>query len=478
MTDPHVFVIMGGTGDLAARKLLPSLYRLHADGSASPTILATGSRQHTDAEYQDWAVAALARAGVASEAAAEWAESHVLYQRLARDAESLQPLRERIEKVEAERQLPGNRAFYLALPPVAFEPAITGLSAIGLSEGPGWTRLVVEKPLGTDLATAHSLNETIESGFAESQVYRIDHYLGKETVQNLLNFRFTNPMFESLWNRDRIESVEILVAESLGIGSRAGFYDRTGALRDMVQNHLTQLLALIAMEPPNSFDAERIRNEKVKVIEAIAPISDENVVYGQYAAGAIDGESVVGYCQEEGVADDSTTPTFVGIKAFVNTWRWEGVPFVLRTGKRLPNRLTQIALTFREPALCFFHGESDSCEVQKNVLLITLQPEEGFSLAFNVKSPHRDTKLDAQALRFSYSDSYGRLPEAYQTLLLDVMLGDQTLFVRADEVEASWKLYQPLLDHHPTPVPYAAGTWGPAELEQGIALCGDDWMDR
>ncbi len=478
MVDPHLFVILGGTGDLAARKLLPSLYRLASEGSADPVILAIGSRSQTDGDYQGWAVEALVRADINEADARAWAEDKLLYEQVARDAATYEGLRKRIEQIESDRGLPGNRAFYLALPPAAFAPTIDGLRDCGLNDGPGWTRLVVEKPIGTDLATAHELNETVGRAFPESQVYRIDHYLGKETVQNLLNFRFTNPMFESLWNRDRIESVEIVVAEALGIGSRAGYYDKSGALRDMVQNHLTQLLALIAMEPPNSFDSERIRNEKVKVVEAIAPIALENVVFGQYGPGEIDGKRVPGYRDEEGVADDSKTPTFVGIKTYVNTWRWEGVPFVLRTGKRLPKRLTQIALTFREPALCFFHGESDSCEVQNNMLLITLQPDEGFSLAFNVKSPDRESKLDAQALRFSYSDAYHTLTEAYQTLLLDVMEGDQTLFVRADEVEASWRLYQPLLDHHPEPHVYAAGTWGPAALDQGIALCGSEWMGR
>ena len=309
-------------------------------------------------------------------------------------------------------------------------------------------------------------------------MYRIDHYLGKETVQNLLNFRFANPMFESIWNRDRIESVEITVAEDLGIGTRAAYYDNAGALRDMVQNHLTQLLALVAMEPPNSFEAERVRNEKVKVIEAIAPIQSVDLVFGQYGPGSIGGESVPGYRNEDGVADDSKTPTFVGIRAHVNTWRWEGVPFLLRTGKRLPKRLTQIALTFRRPALCFFHGEADQCEVHPNTLLITLQPDEGFSLGFNVKSPVHEEQLDLQSLRFAYEDAYRQLSDAYQTLILDVMQGDQTLFVRADEVEASWKLYDPLLDYHPEPHPYAAGTWGPAALDQGIALSGSAWMNR
>ena len=480
MVDRHLFVILGGTGDLAARKLLPALYRLITENNIgdSATILAAATSELTDDEYRKWARHSLSEAGVDGDSLDAWNDSKVFYQSITRDPGTHADLRTRIEEIEKDQDLPGNRTFYLALPPAAFGPTIVGLGKAGLNRGPGWTKLVIEKPIGTNLATARALNETVHAHFDESQVYRIDHYLGKETVQNLLNFRFANPMFESLWNRDRVESVEITVAEDLGIGTRAGYYDKTGALRDMVQNHLTQLLALIAMEPPNSFDAERVRNEKVKVVEAIAPIDRANVVFGQYLAGSVGGEDVPGYCQEEGVDAGSRTPTFVGIKAFVDTWRWEGVPFVLRTGKRLPKRLTQIALTFRRPALCFFHGEPDACEVHRNTLLITLQPNEGFSLAFNVKSPDQEDQLDAQALHFSYGDAYRSLPDAYQTLILDVMEGDQTLFVRADEVEASWKLYDPLLDYHPEPYPYAAGTWGPATLDQGIALSGSAWMDR
>lgn len=246
----------------------------------------------------------------------------------------------------------------------------------------------------------------------------------------------------------------------------------------MVQNHLTQLLALIAMEPPSAFDAKQVRNEKVKVIDAIAPIEKGNVVFGQYDAGMIDGREVAGYREEEGVVENSKTSTFVGIKTYVDTWRWEGVPFYLRTGKRLPKRLTQIAMTFRRPALCFFHGERDSCIVHPNTLLITLQPDEGFSLAFNVKSPEHHALLDLQMLRFRYSEAYRSLPDAYQTLILDVIEGDQTLFIHADEVEASWKLYDPLLTYQPEPHRYAAGTWGPAALDQGVALGDGAWMLR
>jgi glucose-6-phosphate 1-dehydrogenase len=272
--------------------------------------------------------------------------------------------------------------------------------------------------------------------------------------------------------------VAITVAEDLGIGGRAGYYDHAGVVRDMVQNHLTQLLALVAMEPPNVFDADQIRDEKVKVIEAVASIEPDHVVYGQYDPGTVNGTPVPGYLEEQGIASDSVTSTFVAMRLYVDSWRWEGIPFYLRTGKRLPERFTQIAVTFREPALCVFHGRRDDCVHEPDVLLIILEPDEGFSLRFNVRSPEDEAKIDAQSLHFRYSDVYGKLRDAYQTLILDILEGDQTLFVRADEVEASWRLYDPLLEHRAEPIRYAAGTWGPPEMDQGVPLGGDDWLHR
>ena len=475
--DRHVFVIFGGTGDLARRKLIPSLYRLiTANGIADRCILlGVAPTDLDDAAYRTWARSALEKTGLDDADLEGWCNENVFYQTLDPDPGSHERLRGRIETIEADRHLPGNRVFYLALPPSVFPDAITGLGEAGLNESPGWTRLVIEKPIGTDLESAGELNALVHGFFDETQVYRIDHYLGKETVQNLLAFRFANPMFESVWNRERVESVEITVAEDLGIGTRAGYYETAGALRDMVQNHLTQVLALVAMEPPSSFDAERIRNEKVKVVEAIAPIRRENVVFGQYDAGSIDGVAVPGYRDEEGVAVNSRTPTFVGLKLEVDTWRWRGVPFYLRTGKRLPKRLTQIAVTFQRPPLCIFHGERDACVVNPNVLLITLQPDEGFTLQFNVKAPGEALMLDSQALGFSHGTVYGTLPDAYQALILDVIEGDQTLFVRADEVAASWRLYDPLLSDITEPHRYDAGTWGPAAMDQRVALGGKAW---
>jgi glucose-6-phosphate 1-dehydrogenase len=474
MVDPHLFVIFGGTGDLAERKLFPSLVRLISDEGATDRCVVLGVSRHEtgDAGYREWARAALVESGFSDDGVGRWCEENLHHQALDGSAAGFDSLRARIEAIEAERGMAGNRVFYLAIPPGAFTPTIEGLGASGLNRSEGWVKVVVEKPFGTDLESARALNALLLAQFDESEIYRIDHYLGKATVQNLLTFRFTNPMFERLWNRDRVSGVEITVAEDHGIGGRAGYYERAGVVRDMVQNHLTQLLALVAMEPPNVFDADRIRDEKVKVVTAVAAIDPGDVVYGRYEAGSFDGRIVPGYLEEPGVSPDSTTPTFVGIRLYVDSWRWQGIPFLLRTGKRLPERSTHITVTFREPAICVFHGRRDDCVHEPDVLLIILEPDEGFSIRFNVKSPDEDTTIDTQSLHFRYSDVYGELPDAYQTLILDILEGDQTLFVRADEVEASWHLYDPLLEQTPKLVGYAAGTWGPPEMDQGVPLGG------
>jgi glucose-6-phosphate 1-dehydrogenase len=478
--DPHLFVIFGGTGDLAQRKLVPSLFRLITDELAADkcVVLGVGRKDIGDEGYRNLIQEALVAGGLDREETAPWCASRVEYHAMAPGADGYRGLRRRIEAIEAKRALPGNRVFYLATPPGVFAATIEGLGASGLSQGGGWARVVVEKPFGTDLSTARDLNRLLLTYFDESQIYRIDHYLGKATVQNLLTFRFANPIFERLWNRDRVAQVEITVAEALGIEGRAGYYDHAGAVRDMVQNHLTQLLALVAMEPPNVFDADHIRNEKVKVIESIAPIRADDVVYGQYVAGSMNGSPVPGYHHEQGVDPGSVTATFVGLRMYVDTWRWEGIPFLVRTGKRLPERFTRIAVTFREPALCVFHGRRDDCVHQPDVLLIILEPDEGFSLRFNVKSPENESQLDAQTLHFRYSDVYGALRDAYQTLILDILEGDQTLFVRADEVEASWRVYDHLVEQQPVPIRYPAGSWGPAAMDQGVSLGGEQWMRR
>ena len=476
--DRHLFVIFGGTGDLAESKLIPSLYRLMAGrGEAGRSVVLGLSRHEVgDGPFREWTLEALTASGLSGEEVAQWCGSNVYHQAISDRAEDYATLRNRIEAIELERGLTGNRVFYLATPPRAFSSTIEGLGSAGLNQSEGWVRVVVEKPFGTDLGTARDLNELLLSWFDESQIFRIDHYLGKATVQNLLAFRFTNPMFERLWNRDRVAHIEITVAEDGGIGDRAAYYDHAGVVRDMVQNHLTQLLALVAMEPPNVFDADRIRDEKVKVIKSIAPINSGDVVYGQYASGGAKG-SASGYLEENGVPADSKTPTFVGIRVYVDSWRWQGVPFLLRTGKRLPERLTQIAITFREPALCVLHGLRDDC-ANPDVLLIILEPDEGFSLRFNVRSPADESRVDSQALHFRYSDVYDELPPAYLTLILDILEGDQTLFVRADEVEASWRVYDPVLAQPLQPIKYAAGTWGPAAMDQGEPIGGEEWRHR
>jgi glucose-6-phosphate 1-dehydrogenase len=361
--------------------------------------------------------------------------------------------------------LPGNRVFYLALPPLAFVAAVESLGTIGLNEGPGWTRIVCEKPFGHDHDSAVELNRRIHRYFDESQTYRIDHYLGKETVRNLLAFRFANTIFESVWNRQHVGSVEIIVAESIGVDGRGEFYDQTGAFRDMVQNHLSQLLTLTAMEVPPSLDADAIRDEKVKVLRSVSPISPDDIELGQYAEGLVDEQPVEGYLDESGVAPGSTTETFVAMRVNVANSRWQGVPFLLRTGKRMPERTTQIAINFRCPVLAMFQAR-ESAEVHANALVLTLQPDEGFDLRFEVKLPGEGLRLQTQSLSFKYADVFERLPEAYETLLLDVITGDQTLFVRADEVEESWRLYAPLLEALPAPNPYAAGTLGPSQASR------------
>jgi len=465
--DPHLFVIFGGTGDLTRRKLLPALAELASRGRLprGTAVLALGRAEQSGDDFRANARQSLVDAGLDAGDASSWCESRLFYHRL--DSESpagFAALRDRIESVEGAGDLTGHRVFYLALPPAVFGPTIEGLGAAGLNEGPGRTRLVVEKPFGTDLESAIELNRQAHRYFREDQVYRIDHYLGKETVQNLLVFRFANPIFESLWNRDRIHRVQITVAEPDGAGQRAGYYDRSGALRDMVQNHLTQLLTLIAMEVPTSFDAEAIRSEKVKVLRSVQPIAEEDVVWGQYTAGEIDSHPVPGYREERAVPAASSTETFVALRLDIANWRWQGVPFVLRTGKRLPRRLTEISVEFRRPPVSIFRPFE--CRLHSNVLTLRLQPEEGFDLRFEVKLPGEGVELGTQALHFAYADAFGRLRDAYETLLLDIMAGDQTLFVHSDEVEAAWRLYTPLQERPREPLPYGAGTWGPEAADR------------
>jgi len=471
MTDRHLFVVLGATGDLTSRKLLPALYDLMHHEAGSCILLGAASSDLDDAGFRQRVVAALAAAGVARQPAIAWAERHVFYERIARDA-GYEALTARIADLERTLGLPGNRILYLAVPPEVVPDAIRGLGSAGLASGPGWTRLVVEKPFGHDLDSARVLNRLVHEHFAERDVYRIDHYLGKESVQNLLVFRFANPIFEASWNRDRVERVEISVAESLGVATRGGYYDEAGVLRDMVQSHLTQILTLIAMESPTAFTAGDIRDEKVKVLRAIPAIDPAAVVIGQYQAGAVDGAEVGPYGDSPGVGAGSRTPTYAALRIAIDNWRWQGVPFYLRTGKALARRQTQVAVTFQSPPICLFHGRTDDCMSQGNVLYLTLQPDEGFSLVIEVKEPADAFTVRRIPLHFSYAEAFGEIPDAYETLLADVIQGDPTLFVRSDEVEAAWRLYTPLLELDLPVHDYPAGSWGPeaasALLEPGI----------
>jgi glucose-6-phosphate 1-dehydrogenase len=456
-TETLTLIVFGGTGDLMGRKLLPALHKLSRQNLMHPLtqILAVArSGEVNDASYRTWAGKKILASGTEERGSVQdWCEKHLFFQSIGEEtAKDYTRLSTRIESLKETKNSASNRIFYLAIPPSALERTISGLGGAGLNRSDGWVRLVIEKPFGYDLDSAIALNQKLHRYFDEPQVYRIDHYLGKETVQNLLVFRFANPVFESLWNRDRVQSVDIVVAEDLGIEARAGYYDQVGALRDMVQNHLTQLLCLTAMEIPATLDADSIRDEKVKVLRSIAPLKIENAIFGQYS----------GYLGEPGVPDDSNTATYAAFRLNVNNWRWQGVPFLLRTGKRLSRRLTQISVRFHCPPIQLFQPYRCGT-ITSNRLIMTLQPQEGFDLHFEVKSPGQEIRLQTQRLNFRYADAFGDLPEAYETLLLDVMTGDQTLFVRGDEAEHSWRIYAPFLERPLEPYRYEKGSWGPDE---------------
>jgi len=461
----HTFVIFGATGDLARSKLLPAVYRLLGDWDKA-VVVGTGRTPLDDEAYREFARDSLREAGFDDDEMAAWCDDCIYYTPTPSGG-GYAAVAERIAELEARHDLDGNRVYYLALPPLAFAGAITDLGEAGLNSAPGWVRLVVEKPFGTDLESAWHLNEVVHNYFGEETVYRIDHYLGKETVQNLLVFRFANSLFESSWDRSGIESVEITVAESIGVEGRGAYYESSGVVRDMVQNHLTQLLALIAMEPPASYSPSAIRDEKVKVLDSMQRLDTSHVVFGQYQASDAD----IGYRQETGVAADSEVATYVAMRLAIDNWRWQGVPFYLRSAKSMPRRVTEIAVTFRDNPVQFFETTSP------DRLLITLQPDEGFELRVDVKEPSSNMAVRQIPLSFSYGSAFGRLPDAYETLLSDVVAGDQTLFVRADMVEKSWEYFGPILEAPGTPLPYPAGSWGP---EQAADLFdhGRGWTTR
>jgi glucose-6-phosphate 1-dehydrogenase len=390
------------------------------------------------------------------------------------DPEAFRRLARRLEALDGEGQLSGNRLFYLATPPEVYEHVIEQLKNANLTKpksDKSWTRIIIEKPFGRDLATARELNTKVLSAFDEGQVYRIDHYLGKETVQNMLVFRFGNGIFEPLWNRNYIDSIQITAAESLGVERRAAFYETAGALRDMIQSHVLQLTSLAAMEAPAKFDATSVRNEKIKVLQSMRPFTKEliwkSVIRGQYGPGQIDGKPVPGYRQEPGVKPDSTTETFVAMKLYVDNWRWSGVPFYLRTGKRLHRPLTEVAIQFKSAPHMVFRGENN----EMNSLVLNIQPDEGISLSFGAKAPGGQMHIEPVMMNFKYKDAFGTNSRpAYATLINDCIRGDATLFDRADSVEAAWALVDPILqawnNAAPPPFPnYPAGSQGPRTVD-------------
>ncbi|MDE3154467.1 MAG: glucose-6-phosphate dehydrogenase [Acidobacteriota bacterium] len=476
--EPCLFVVFGGTGDLMSRKLLPALYHLGERGAVHRDCIIVGvgrSADLSDDDFRRQTQEALREAGLDPGNSQAWCGRCVHYRSIHDGrVEQYRTLKAELEALEREHGLPGNRVFYLALPPQAFPATLTGLGESGLNRSAGWTRVVVEKPFGHDVESARQLNDLVHAYFEERQIYRIDHYLGKETVQNLMVFRFANPIFEALWNRDRVDHVQITVAEDLGIEGRAGYYEQAGALRDMVQNHLSQVLCHIAMEVPAAFDAQSVRDEKAKVMRSLAPVDPRDVVRGQYTRGAVADTGIPGYREEPGVRSNSATETFVAMRLQVENWRWKGVPFYLRTGKRLPRRVSRIFVTFKSAPVSLFQPFTSS--LAPNVLAITLQPDEGFDLRFEVKQPGQPLGIGTQQLHFRYADAFSPLPDGYETLLLDILGGDQTLFVRADWVEASWERYHAALDAPPPLEFYEAGTWGPHGADLLLRQDGRAWL--
>lgn len=475
-------VLFGGTGDLAARKLLPALFNVWQQGRLQNSlIVGIGRRAKNSEEYKAFLAE---RVELAKTQTHDWNSFTQLVDYHHGEIQTLadfQSLRARLEELESARNLPGNRLFYYAVGPEWFAPITERLSESGLlpkkpaGEGPPWTRIVVEKPFGHDRASSRALDTELHRLADESQIFRIDHYLGKETVQNVLALRFANGLFEPIWNNHYVESVQITVAESLGVGTRAGYYEESGAMRDMVQNHMLQLLSMTAMEPPISLDPNALRDEKVKALESIrVPPSTQSVdictVRGQYGPGVIEGKKVPGYRQEEGVNPNSTTPTFVAARLYLDTWRWAGVPFLLRHGKRLAKRGTEIAIQFKTPPLALFRDVELSGR-PPNQLVLRIQPNEGISLCFGAKRPGGGMHISAVSMNFEYEQAFHhKVADSYERLLLDAMLGDPTLFTRSDEVDAMWRWADAILkawDALPPPdfPNYPAGGWGPSEAE-------------
>ena len=485
--EPCALVVFGITGDLARKKLLPAVYDLHSRGLLPTDFVLVGfaRRDWTDGDFED-----LARDAARTHARTPWREE--VWSRLAGnirfvpgsfdDDNAFDQLSETLDEMRDSHGIKGNAAFYLSIPPSAFPVVLKQLQRTGMADNGrsgGWRRVVVEKPFGEDLESSRELNDLVDDVFTAEDVFRIDHYLGKETVQNILALRFANQLFEPVWNSHYVDSVQITMAEDVGIGTRAGFYDQTGAARDVLQNHVLQLLALVGMEEPVEFTPEAIRTEKIKVLRAITLPEDleSYAIRGQYTQGWLAGERVTGYRQEKDVPEESRTETYAAVKLDIETRRWAGVPFYLRTGKRLPRRVTEISILFKKaPHLPF--SKTDTEELGHNQLVIRVQPDEGVTLKFGSKVPGSQMEVRDVAMDFLYGQSFTESsPEAYERLILDVLLGDATLFPQAAEVEASWAVVDPLEDFWAgrEPAFYRAGEWGPKEADEMLARDGRNW---
>jgi glucose-6-phosphate 1-dehydrogenase len=486
---PCVMVIFGATGDLTKRKLVPALCNLAQDDQLPKrfAIIGFAGNDETTESFRKKLGDEIPKYSHIDPKTWQWFVERIYFVRGDfGDAEAFKRLQQQITEVDKQHDTQGNRFFYLAVAPRFFSPIVKQLGDIGLTkqENSRWARVIVEKPFGHDLASAIQLNKELKQVLSENQIYRIDHYLGKETVQNVMVFRFTNNIIEPLWNRNYVDHVQITAAETVGVEHRGGFYETAGALRDMVPNHLFQLLTMTAMEPPISFDADEVRNKQAEILHAIQPLDPEEVltsaIRGQYGEGSVDGENVPGYRQEEGVAPESQTETFVALRLQIDNWRWAGVPFYLRTGKRLAQRATEIVIQFRRTPFILFRNTTVK-NLETNRLVIHIQPDEGISLSFGAKVPGSVMKLGQVEMDFDYTRYFGiEHNTGYERLLHDCMAGDATLFQRADMVEAGWNVIQPILDvWHALPPRgfpnYAAGSWGPREADELLARDGHSW---
>ncbi|MGB2403494.1 MAG: glucose-6-phosphate dehydrogenase [Akkermansiaceae bacterium] len=487
-------VIFGATGDLTHRKLIPALYNLQVEGAlpAGVKIIGFARREKSDEEFRQGLEDVnkkVSRSGHDDSIWQDYAENIHYHQSEFLDADGYERLADRLDEIDRERGGSGHRLFYIASAPEYFDDILANIKDAGINRNKNgcWSRVIVEKPFGTNLPTAKHLNKVVSKTFKERDTYRIDHYLGKETAQNIMVLRFANAIFEPLWSNRCIEQIQITCSENLGMeGGRGGYYDSSGAMRDMVQNHLLQLLSLVAMEPPTDLSADGVRDEKVKVLRSLRlwdtpELVAENVVRAQYVAGHVDGENVVGYREEDRVDPESMTESYVALRVLVDTWRWSGVPFYVRMGKQLPKKATEISIHFKEPPTVLFNALSGGVP-GGNVLVMRIQPDEGISLRMVSKIPGSSLRMEPVKMDFHYATSFGKgSPEAYERLLLDSMAGDATLFARRDEVEEAWKFIDHIHDawHHSDKAPvmseYVAGTWGPKEADDLLGKNGHKW---